>query len=191
MKFTKLFVGVALMASAAFAGAANFTNSYSITLHTSDNFLTGAFKNSYAFDNTGVGNLKGFSFEDTITFTLPSNISIASSVASSIKSTQGSGIEFTSFSLYQGNKLLIDGDVGKSPSGKTALGELSYDGMSSFGDYKLVVAGKFIGTGGGSYGGTVDVTPVPEPETWGMTVSGLVAVGLMARRRKTVGGKSA
>ena len=191
MKFTKLFIGALLMAASAFAGAANFSSAYSITLQPGDDFLTGGFNKSYTNTSTGFASLKGLSFEDTITFTLPSYNSVASSVSSTLKSVQGNGIQFTSFSLYEGNRLVVSGDTGASLNGKTALGELTYDTVQPAGIYKLVVDGTFIGKSGGSYAGTVSVTPVPEPETWGMTVSGLLAVGFLARRRKVSGGKAA
>jgi opacity protein-like surface antigen len=41
-----------------------------------------------------------------------------------------------------------------------------------------------------SYGGTLNVSAVPEPETWAMMLGGLGLVGFMARRRKKVEGRS-
>jgi hypothetical protein len=43
-----------------------------------------------------------------------------------------------------------------------------------------------MGTAGAnaSYGGTLNVSAVPEPETWAMMLGGLGLMGFMARRRK-------
>ena len=37
-----------------------------------------------------------------------------------------------------------------------------------------------------SYSGTVNVTAVPEPETYALMLGGLAAIGFVARRRKNV-----
>ena len=51
------------------------------------------------------------------------------------------------------------------------------------GDYSFVVTGKGQ-TNGGMYGVSINVTPVPEPETYAMMLAGLAAVGFLARRRR-------
>jgi hypothetical protein len=184
MKYVKLFIGAMLTASASVVCAANVTSAYTITLEGSDNLLTAGFKNTYTNFSTGISNLAGKTFEDTITFTLPSYNSLAANVTSTIKGVQGNGIKLTSLSLYEGGSLVATGVASTSATGVSSLADLLYEGLEPAGTYKLVVDGKFLGKGGGSYGGTVSVTPVPEPETWGLTVSGLAAVGLMVRRRK-------
>jgi len=173
-----------LMASASVVCAATVSSAYTITLEGSDNLLTAGFKNTYTNLSTGISNLTGKTFEDTITFTLPSYNSLAANVTSTIKGVGGNGIKLTSLSLYEGGSLVATGVASTSTTGISSLDDLLYEGLESAGTYKLVVDGTFLGKGGGSYGGTVNVTPVPEPESWGLTVSGLVAVGLMVRRRK-------
>ncbi len=184
MKYGKLFIGAMLMASASVVCAANVSSAYTITLEESDNLLTAGFKKSYTNFNTGISNLKGLTFEDTITFTLPSYNSVAANVTSTIKGVQGNGIMLTSLSLYEADRLVATGVASTSATGISSLDDLLYEGLEPAGIYKLVVDGTFLGKSGGSYGGTVNVTPVPEPETWGLTLSGLVAVGIMVRRRK-------
>jgi hypothetical protein len=184
MRYVKPFIGVMLMASASVVCAATVSSAYTITLEGSDNLLTAGFKNTYTNLSTGISNLKGKTFEDTITFMIPSYNSLAANVTSTIKGVQGNGINLTSLSLYAGGNLVATGVASTSATGISSLDDLLYEGLEPAGTYKLVVDGTFLGKGGGSYGGTVNVTPVPEPESWGLTVSGLVAVGLMVRRRK-------
>ena len=184
MRYVKPFIGAMLMASASVVCAATVSSAYTITLEGNDNLLTAGFKNTYTNLSTGISNLTGKTFEDTITFTLPSYNSLAANVTSTIKGVQGNGIKLTSLSLYEGASLVATGVASTSTTGISSLDDLLYEGLESAGTYKLVVDGTFLGKGGGSYGGTVNVTPVPEPESWGLTVSGLVAVGLMVRRRK-------
>lgn len=44
------------------------------------------------------------------------------------------------------------------------------------------------GTNAGSFGGTLSITPVPEPETYGMLLAGLILVGFAVSRRKNASG---
>ena len=184
MRYVKTFIGAMLMASASVVCAATVSSAYTITLEGSDNLLTAGFKNTYTNLSTGISNLTGKTFEDTIKFTVPSYNSLAANVTSTIKGVGGNGIKLTSLNLYEGGSLVATGMASTSATGISSLDDLLYEGLKPAGNYKLVIDGTFLGKGGGSYGGTVNVTPVPEPESWGLTVSGLVAVGLMARRRK-------
>ena len=53
------------------------------------------------------------------------------------------------------------------------------------GDYAIRITG-FVPTGAmsGSYGGNVNVSPIPEPSAWALMLAGLAAVGWIARRRR-------
>ena len=54
------------------------------------------------------------------------------------------------------------------------------------GSHRLQVNGTVTGTsGGGSFGGNLNVTAVPEPATWGMMLLGFGAIGFAMRRRRT------
>jgi hypothetical protein len=52
------------------------------------------------------------------------------------------------------------------------------------GAYSFAVTGK-ANVGGGKYGVSIAVTPVPEPETYAMMLAGLAALGFLARRRQS------
>ena len=54
------------------------------------------------------------------------------------------------------------------------------------GNYEFRVGGNGIGMFGGSYGGTVTVTAVPEPESYALFLAGLGLMGFIARRRTSV-----
>ena len=54
------------------------------------------------------------------------------------------------------------------------------------GMYDLVITGAASGVLGGEYVGTVAASPVPLPAAAWLLLSGLVGVGAMARRRRTV-----
>lgn len=55
------------------------------------------------------------------------------------------------------------------------------------GSYVLQVRGDVTGAFGGSYVGIVNISPVPEPETYALFIGGLAAIGMMLRRRNTQG----
>ena len=52
-------------------------------------------------------------------------------------------------------------------------------------DYKFVVSGTIDGTVGGSYGGVLQATPIPEADSYLLLLAGLGLVGYAARRRVT------
>jgi len=62
------------------------------------------------------------------------------------------------------------------PSGKYIEGSFTASGAGTL---------TFVGTGGGSFGGSIAITPapVPEPATWAMMLAGVAAVGTAMRRR--------
>lgn len=116
----------------------------------------------------------GGTFIDTFSFTpsVPLSLVDASLITNAFNATQD--VNFSSATL-NGTALTL------SPSGGTLeTGALSPTALS--GDLVLTVIG-FAG-GNASYAGTLNVSPVPEPETYGMMLGGLAVLGLIARRRK-------
>jgi hypothetical protein len=179
MKYTKLVIGVMLMASAAAASATTY-NLGVLNLDDTNGF------------NADIVGTKGASFLDTYNFQLSSNADFDGFASSTWggRST-GTGLNITTFDLYQGTHLIVSGSTGglynskgqKIPGSSASIEALP--GLST-GSYALMIGGSIMGTSGkGSYAGTVNVSPVPEPETWGLTLSGLAAVAFMARRRKS------
>lgn len=89
-------------------------------------------------------------------------------------------INFTSAKL---NGMALD----LTPNGKSEGGVVFFAGLA--GPFSLEVKGTAVGvsrTATGTYSGTLEVTPVPEPETYALMLAGLGAIGFMASRRKKV-----
>lgn len=103
-------------------------------------------------------------------------------LVASISATSTKSISFTSFDLVKSDltTVLASGTFGNFGP-RLALGGLS--SLNGAGDYFIHIAG--VATGSGSYNGNVSlVSPVPEPETYGMLLAGLGMIGFVARRRK-------
>ncbi|PWG03660.1 FxDxF family PEP-CTERM protein [Sphingosinicella humi] len=67
-----------------------------------------------------------------------------------------------------------------TPQGEAEFGFASR--LSSAGPHTLVVNGS--SGGGGSFAGTVSVSPIPEPSTWALMLLGFGVVGYSLRRRR-------
>ncbi|WP_317205306.1 FxDxF family PEP-CTERM protein [Janthinobacterium sp.] len=77
----------------------------------------------------------------------------------------------------------IDGS-NQTASTSHPLDSWSLTGLGlSAGSYFLKVEGNVIGNGGGTYGGDLTVSAVPEPETYAMLLAGLGLLGFAARRK--------
>jgi hypothetical protein len=112
-------------------------------------------------------------FTDTITFQ-PSVTGWTNGSLVTISTGPVTNIDFTSASI-NGLTFAFNSTPGGGEYGFTLPGFLT-------GPLVLTV----MGTAGAnaSYGGTLNVSAVPEPETWAMMLGGLGLVGFMARRRK-------
>jgi hypothetical protein len=156
----KSFIAAAVLSLAASASFAT-----TVTL-TQDITNPAKFTGGFTVTHTGA-------FSDTFTFspTLPSSLVSASLI--SIGFTPADNINFTSVKL---NGFALDIVNGVVDTAITAA-QLNLTGPLTL---------SVIGTSGSnaSYSGTINVTAVPEPETFAMLGAGLALVGFAARRRK-------
>lgn len=131
-------------------------------------------------DAFGVNN-NGNTFSDRFTFTvagLPFNVD---AIVASISPTDTTGLEIGAFSLYDNlNTLLVSGTA--TLTGAVDVWQLSGNLLDA-GSYYLQVDGTVVSDGAASYGGSVLLTPVPEPAMLGMLAGGLGLLGVAARRR--------
>ena len=155
-----------LIASAS-AGAADIVRTQAIVIDDSGTNFFGD-----KFDKT----LQGKTFDDFFTFSLTSANDVNAAVIS--MRSRAADLNLTAFNLI-GDGVNVIGTMLSSDPRSWSLEALNVQP----GFYKLEVAGVVDGKGG-SFGGNINVVPVPEPETWGMMVAGLGLLGVAATRRK-------
>lgn len=143
------------------------------------------------FGDTFAASTVGNTFTDIFTFNIGTPFDAASSLTSSYLNTpQTKDLLITGFSLYRYDPATM-AILGTAIAGinETGFGSHPTDSWSltayglSSGDYALKVDGKVLGAGGGAFGGDLTVSPVPEPQTWGMLLAGLGLLGVAARRK--------
>jgi hypothetical protein len=178
----KKMIGSLLLASAlAIAGstasAANIVQTQALTWTDSTSTFSAAFGQS-AHNKT---------FLENFTFNIDSPASVSSAVVS---------IALGSFSSLRIDSLLLSGNgltftaPAASISGSLQVLSLYANNLLP-GAYTLSVAGKVLGTAGGSFAGNINISPVSEASNAAMMLGGLAMVGVMvARRRRKNGGSS-
>lgn len=187
MKYTNLLIGAAMLVSTAFASAADIGVSKTLKLERIDDIFNAEF--SHTFKGTD----KGKTFLDVYTFNITDAILSASFSSPAVfRGTMAtSDLAFTSFDLYSSGGARVATGIFSSAgvlAGWDAGGIINT--QLGAGTYSLQVSGSVLGSSGGFYNGGVTVSPVPEPETWGMTLSGLAVIGFAARRHKANRSKS-
>jgi hypothetical protein len=189
MKLKSLVLS-ALVAGAAFAsqGAAAQAIDRTVPLVTAGDGVGGF--NAH-FGDTFAASTVGNTFTDIFTFNIGTPFDAASSLTSSYLNTpQTKDLLITGFSLYRYDPATM-AILGTAIAGinETGFGSHPTDSWSltayglSSGYYALKVDGKVMGVGGGAFGGDLTVSPVPEPQTWGMLLAGLGLLGVAARRK--------
>ena len=125
-------------------------------------------------------------FVDFFKFTLASDVSAASfSILDSVVSNRWD-VNFNSLALYSNaDGSLYSGDEAlvTATYGETGKGMFFDFGALSAGKYFLMASGEGLGTQGGKYDVFINVTAVPEPESFAMMLAGLGLMGTIARRR--------
>ncbi len=197
MKFFEKYFDNFILVLAVFLGLAHFNNAHADSVTP---LAIGPLPASVDYGNS-FSNASG-AFYDAYYFTIPE--AFATSVTTSVSVGSLLGIDNLQARLYSGHSNPGSGGTSTSlPPGSfmsqgwsTQLSAgpgvtLSTVVLSPInplvaGNYTLQVRGTVIGSGVGSYAGTLNLTPVPEAETYAMFLAGLGLMGFMSRRRKLV-----
>ncbi|MEB0137132.1 FxDxF family PEP-CTERM protein [Actimicrobium sp. CCC2.4] len=165
-----ILTGTLLLAGIAFAPLAN-------AIATSSSEPLVLTHGTTAFGKTFAANTKGNTFTNDYTF----STSAASSLTGAVISIKGlsTDLNITGFNLIPTVGATITGLA--FSSGYVDAWLITAPNLLP-GNYTLEVTGKVLGDGG-SYGGNVNVSAVPEPETWGMMIGGLGLIGMAIGRR--------
>jgi N-acetylglucosaminyldiphosphoundecaprenol N-acetyl-beta-D-mannosaminyltransferase len=131
-------------------------------------------------------------FYDNYLFSIPT--ASADSITSTISLGSVFGINNLETRLYSGTTISAGLPTGNLIATSTMLpvNGIGFNGTVavinpitlSSGSYILSVMGSVVGTSGGSYAGTLNISPVPEIAEWTMLFFGLGMLGLVAARRK-------
>jgi len=188
----KSLVLSSLLAGAAFAvqgaGAATIERTAGINLVDDG---VGGF-NAHFGDNFAASTVND-TFTDVFTFQINRPFDAAASLTSVYLNTpQTKDLSFSGFSLYRydPNTHAIMGNaiagIDESGFGSHPTDSWSLEGYGLAGGYYAIqVDGKVRGAGGGTFGADLTVSPVPEPQAWGMLAAGVGVLGAFARRRKS------
>ena len=118
----------------------------------------------------------------------------AASVTSSFLDSPGTkDLLITGLSLYRFDPATL-ATIGNAVAGidLTGFGDNPVDSWSvtavnlPIGSYAVRVDGRVVGNAGGSFGGDLTVSPVPEGASWAMLLAGLAGGALVRRRRLAI-----
>lgn len=134
----------------------------------------------------GVGLVSPGAFSDTFSFSLLDVTNLVSTtVANNLASGGILGITSGTVNLYK-EAGVVDQLVGSYAFSGTS-GDATHSFLSLLaGDYYYQVSGSAQGSLGGFYAlSSAPTAPIPEPETYAMLLAGLIACGVMYRRRSS------
>ncbi|MCU6498886.1 FxDxF family PEP-CTERM protein [Rugamonas sp. A1-17] len=129
----------------------------------------------------GAGNA-GNTFSDRYDFTASSG-QLLGALVSSLDLAGLGGASFDSFKLYNTGGFSLDGSRQSAPGAMAEVWTLNAHNLLA-GSYYLLVSGTVRNAAAGNYVGSLAVSAVPEPATYGMLLGGAGLVGWLARRRK-------
>lgn len=196
MKYLEKYFESLMLLIAVLLGLVNFNNAHADSI---TNLSIGPLPASANYGNT-FASASSTQFYDAYYFTIPE--AFATSVTTSVTVGSLLGINSLQARLFSGHS--NPGSGGSSPS--LPPGSVMAQGWSTqlsagpsvtlntvvlsptnpllAGNYTLQVRGTVTGLGGGSYAGTLNLTPIPEAETYAMFLAGLGLMGFISRRRK-------
>jgi len=174
-------IAKSMMAAAVFAAASFGASAYAADISQAPEALA-VIDNTAFFGDTFTANNNANTFADHLTFSVTSMPATFNAIVASISGSADTGLDISNLGLYTSTGTLVtSGTLGSS--GAMDIWTLN-GGTLAVGNYYLQVSGSMVSNTGGSFGGSVMLQPVPEPETYGMMLAGLGVVGLLARRRK-------
>lgn len=139
--------------------------------------------NNAFFGSLFTGNNAGNTFSDRFDFTLASGGSIVADLLS-LSGNANNGLDITNYALYGTSGLILNGN--QLSTGLTDQWSLTSNVLAA-GNYYLLVTGSSVSNSAGKFYGSIAVSPVPEPATYGMLIAGLGLIGFMGRRRNKAG----
>lgn len=144
---------------------------------------------------TGNGNAKSASissvltttgtFQDTYNFTGISGAFTVNSVLSTLMGSAGHDIDFTSITLNGQPLTLTAATLLGNPDGRemATFGDVAFNGSLTLVVNGVFTAGVGSATPVGTYSGTINVTAVPEPQSYAMFAAGILLLAWFSRRR--------
>lgn len=177
MKLLSHLPGVALAAALAVAGTA-------LADDTVTNVNLGGNADGTLSAHFGVTHIQTGAFTDTFNFSPSDGAWFVDSSLVTIGFQPLSNINFNSARINGHNMTL------------TAHGVFEYGWLVNepiLGPLVLTVLGDVVGQAGGasaSYAGTINISPIPEPETYGMLLGGLGILSWLSRRKPSVDNKN-
>ncbi|MDB5774681.1 MAG: glycosyl transferase family 1 [Herbaspirillum sp.] len=168
-----MLVATSLLVSGAAASAA--------TLNITQPLVFSTTASSQNFGATLGAAAKGLTFDEDFTFAITQPSALSASVIS-IALGSVAGMDITGFTLTNSTtSTVLNGTaVSAAPLSSWTLTASNL----GIGNYTLAVLGTVTGTNGGSFGGNINVSPVPEASTTAMMLGGLALVGFAATRRR-------
>lgn len=133
------------------------------------------------FGQLFTGHQAGDTFADKYTFSLPGLTNLTADVFS-YSNNPANGLDISSLDLYTAGGTLVTHGMQIS-TGQTEQWNLASNGLTAQ-SYYVQISGSVVSNAAGKYIASTTVTPVPEPETYGMMLGGLALLGVVARRRR-------